>query len=258
MKTCVFCNRPLSGVASNEHILPQWLLDEFKIGDAAISPTHLCADGTIASTRHHTLDGLVAGRVCSTCNNGWMSDLERAAKPHLLNLCSNSASVVDYDTATRLVIARWAMKTALTLNLGSNFHRNIPGLHYHHICNSSSTLPERVVVFAQNHQFNREFDWVQSPTWMITDATDTVNDSTIQYLKGHSYKIAFQLRGLLIVVAFNPLEDYLFSMWRGIHVPLYPERGPIGWYDRQGFPWNDSQTALYSFHVGVELVRAPQ
>jgi hypothetical protein len=256
MKTCAFCRQPLSGIASSEHILPQWLLDEFGIRDDEVSPTHMSSDGTAVSTRTHQLKNLVAGGVCATCNSGWMSQLETTSRPILRDLFANEISVVDCSPADRFILARWATKTALTLNLGANFRRNIPKAHYHHLHDDVSTLPERTVVFAQNHHFTQDFYWLQGAVWMIDDPySAAIAQEEIDFLLANSFKIAFQLRGLLLVIAFNPIDTFLYLMWRGIHVPLWPERCPIGYYDRDHFPWSDSREAIYSFHAGLGLVR---
>jgi hypothetical protein len=255
MKKCVFCGGSPKEGFSEEHILPKWLLKEFGLNKTKISPTHFSKDGVVISTRHHLLDDLVAGGICKKCNNEWMSQLEDSARPYILSLSSNEVSVVDLTSKERFILARWAFKTALTLNLGSNFHKNIPRTHYEYIYHHTSKLPSNVLIAAQNHKHNQNFYWVQGSIWQITNQTNIIDETTIDYVTKHSYKICFQLRGLLIVVAFNPLEDYLFSIWRGIHVPLYPKRGPVSWYEKEEFPWKDSLEAALSFHVGLELFR---
>lgn len=258
MKACAFCRKSLFGKATNEHILPQWLLDEFGIRDDQVSPTHISNEGTAVSTRKHQLKNLVAGRVCSDCNNGWMSQLEATSQPILRKLFENETSVVDYSPADRFILARWAVKTALTLNLGSNFHKNIPAHHYHHLHDDALSLPKRTIVFAQNHHFTHDFYWIQGGAWMIHDPySPTITQDEIDFLLTNSYKISFQLRGLLLVIAFNPIDSLLYSMWRGIHVPLWPERCPVGYYDADDFPWSNSRESVYSFHAGLGLVRKP-
>ena len=234
--------------------MPQWLLDAFDIRDENIKPTHLSSyDEDIVSARSHQLNRLVAGGICKDCNNGWMSSLEVEAMPLLINLFKNETSVVDLNQSQRFTIARWAMKTALTLNHSSNFLKSVPKAHFSHLYSHPTTLPENVVVFAQNHDFNQNFYWLQSSTWIVHDADDIADEATKKCLQEKGYKIAFQFRGLLIVVAFNPLDEFLFCLWKGIHVPLYPMKGRIAYFDRDGFPWTDSKKAIYAFHIGLEL-----
>src|SRR5437879_1748598 len=127
MRTCVFCGRDLAGVASREHVFQHWLLNGLEIREKEIPQTHFPRkDGSALSTRKQTLNGLVAGRICEPCNTGWMSNLESAAKPLLLKLCSNDTLAIRCEQPDKLLLARWAMKTAIVLNLASNFHKNIP------------------------------------------------------------------------------------------------------------------------------------
>ncbi|MDG9674819.1 hypothetical protein [Micromonospora sp. DH14] len=61
----------------------------------------------------------VTRAVCAVCNNGWMSRLEAAAKPILMNLFdarrTNTSTMLSTDEAT--VLARWAVKTSWTSEL---------------------------------------------------------------------------------------------------------------------------------------------
>jgi hypothetical protein len=61
---------------------------------------------------------MVLGRVCRGCNNGWMSQLEAAAKPTLLELAAGRVSVSELSPGRR-TFARWALKTAAALNVST-------------------------------------------------------------------------------------------------------------------------------------------
>ena len=125
-KACIFCGVSLAGKASLEHVLPQWLLSYLGIKKKDITPTHWNPKGEVLSTRKHELGNLVEGRVCSTCNNGWMSALEAQAKALLIPLMEAETEVVKLTPDQRLCIARWTCKTAFVLNSASNFHKNVP------------------------------------------------------------------------------------------------------------------------------------
>lgn len=68
----------------------------------------------------------VTRTVCITCNNGWMSSLETAAKPilkRLLHARKHAESVVlSVEEAT--VLARWAVKTSWTSELAGLGNQN--------------------------------------------------------------------------------------------------------------------------------------
>lgn len=56
---------------------------------------------------------LLLKRLCSDCNNGWMSRLEDKAKPVFESILDGKLTAL--DTSTQLTIAKWAVKTAMVL-----------------------------------------------------------------------------------------------------------------------------------------------
>src|SRR6266852_3789939 len=150
-RSCIFCNSPLSGIRSQEHVFPQWLLDELGIGNVSISPTHFRPDGTVVSTRYHPVDSLREGRVCGPCNNGWMSNLEQQAQPFLSPLFTGARTVVELTSKERAILAKWTAKTAFVLNSASNYWKSVPAVHLSSCRVAEVVLPDRVATFAQQH-----------------------------------------------------------------------------------------------------------
>jgi hypothetical protein len=66
--------------------------------------------------RPSSLLNLRTGRVCEPCNIGWMHRLEDQAKP-LLEDAAESGGQLELSRADALVVARWALKTAVTHEL---------------------------------------------------------------------------------------------------------------------------------------------
>jgi len=163
MKACIFCGTALAGKASDEHVLPQWLLDYLEIRETDVSPTHTDGQGEVLSTRQHRLENLVEGRVCSTCNNGWMSSLGMQAKNLLIPLMEAQREVAELNMAERLCLARWTFQTALVLNSASNFHKNVPPEHFSYLYSVQESLPPAVVVAGQQHHGDSRFYWLQMP-----------------------------------------------------------------------------------------------
>src|SRR5690349_816633 len=110
MKACIFCDTAIASKGSNEHVPPRWLLGYLGIREDDVSPTHTNAKGQILSTRRHKLENLVEGRVCSKCNNGWMSSLEDQSKPLLVLLMATEKEVIELKPDERLKVAKWAFK----------------------------------------------------------------------------------------------------------------------------------------------------
>lgn len=127
-RKCIFCK--FEGELSNEHIFPQWLLKKFDIYEDMINTVH-SAYGIKLSERKHPYNKLVNGLVCENCNNGWMSDLEENAKNSLIILANQEQDYMSVLYENHKHIARWAIKTAMTLNYGTNYRPIIPNRHLH-------------------------------------------------------------------------------------------------------------------------------
>ena len=256
-KKCIFCNTILSGNRSNEHIFPQWLLDHLQIRDAEITPTHFSrSSGKAVSTRKHTADDLLAGRICERCNSGWMSDLENEVKSNIVALISAEKEVVDLSGDERIALARWAAKTAYLLNFASNYHKNVPDDHYSYLYSHDNSLPNGVTVLAQQHHGKLKFYWLQQAEW-VTYTDESLDEEIAHLLESQSYKITLQFGKLILLVAYLPHPSLKFILWRGIHVPLWPHHGPVASYDRENFPWYDSIEAVVAFHSGLQVASQP-
>lgn len=257
MKVCIFCDTAIASKGSNEHIFPRWLLDYLRIREEDISPTHTNAQGQVLSTRRHKLENLVEGRVCLKCNNGWMSSLEGEIKPLLVSLMETEKEVVQLKPDERLKVARWAFKTAITLNSASNFHKNVPPSHFPYLYRVQDSLPPSVVVVAQQHHGDSPFYWLQMPFVLTSGQVGDVAIEKAKDLVAASYRIGLQLKKLLLLVAYWPWADWRYIFWRGIHVPLWPTRGPVCFYGNdpleERFPWRDSLAALITFHMTLSV-----
>ena len=113
--TCAFCGstkRP----RGKEHVLPDWLST---IG-LDLSPVEYHVGPLNRVARRWTSSPFTAtvGAVCDDCNHGWMSRLERSAKPILTPLIHGEARQVPDDD--QRVIAARAFKTALVSMLSSS------------------------------------------------------------------------------------------------------------------------------------------
>jgi hypothetical protein len=255
-KVCIFCGSQLNGERALEHVIPQGLLDHLGIRESSISQTHFSVDGSARSTRKHGLGSLLAGKICRGCNSGWMSELESSAMQDVIALADAREEVVDLAPQARFALAKWAMKTALVLNLASNFHRQVPPEHYEWLCREEGSLPQRVVVFAQQHHFTVPFYWIQGSSWIIHSKRDVPPKTVVETLQNGSYKIALLFRHLLLLVAYQPMEDLRYVVWRGVHVPLYPPSGSAAFYARDDFEWKDSVKSIVQFHGSLGLVAA--
>jgi hypothetical protein len=75
--------------------------------------------------RKNALLSLETREICENCNNGWMSDIEGASKPIVIQLARSAIASIaigmNRDTTRQLAV--WAQKTALTYELSSGIPR---------------------------------------------------------------------------------------------------------------------------------------
>jgi hypothetical protein len=113
--TCIFCRE---GGLSKEDFYPRWLRRHFP-PPARMNTRHRMQTMTISSSGRTTMTPITQGTqsrpghtisrklhlVCKKCNNGWMSQLQEAAKPLLLELFNQRWSINSDDD--RLIVCRW-------------------------------------------------------------------------------------------------------------------------------------------------------
>jgi hypothetical protein len=221
-----------------------------------VSPTHFEA-GTldVISTRRHTLDDMTEGRVCASCNNGWMSQMESAAKPLLLALFHGRRDVADLDFRERQLVARWTAKTAYMLNSASNYCLKVPVQHLQFIRAHRHRLPERTMVVGLQHRNSDPFHWCQLPMWGMTAANDEHVDAEVAVMARQGYKICLQFAQLILMVCYLPIPGWRYVLWREIHWPIWPIMGPVGWSEfPHDFPWDASAAAVYAFAQTLEIM----
>ncbi len=111
--TCIVCG-PTQSPRSNEHVFPQWLLNFLNAKRLRISIVRRKGDGSTEPHRREIeLDSFRLNRICETCNNGWMSDLESQSKPLLEGLLKQTVTLGSLDRDERRILARWTGKTAI-------------------------------------------------------------------------------------------------------------------------------------------------
>jgi hypothetical protein len=108
---CVFCGT--TGALSREHVVAKWIRKALQITEPVkvySGTTYVGAAETLA---------IVFREVCSSCNTGWMEQLERAVRPvlepMLLGAAPGTSHVLNPDQ--QAILATWAVKTSLLLTL---------------------------------------------------------------------------------------------------------------------------------------------
>jgi hypothetical protein len=125
-KFCLFCRQALTkSMATNEHVIAQWLLRQLRIGDRTIRLAGW-QRGKQPSLRSHSWSRLVISDVCVNCNSGWLSGLENEVKPFLPPLATGQRPVGSLTDGENLLLARWAAKTAFLIQRTAGSARRKP------------------------------------------------------------------------------------------------------------------------------------
>jgi hypothetical protein len=110
MRLCVFCG---GRVTTREHAWPQWALESlYRPGAPPGGAVTLNLRGRISTyAAHSSRRGPRVKYLCTGCNSGWMSGLERRVQPIIGSMMRDDPIRLDID-AQRL-ITTWGIKTAM-------------------------------------------------------------------------------------------------------------------------------------------------
>ena len=151
MGICLFCQE--SGKLTKEHIFPNWLRNYIPrntqhtrhvtsyVGQRSLSAGKVNRPGNIHSQRLRV--------VCASCNNGWMSELQSRAKPHLIPLIDGSWSKLD-DTACK-TLAAWTAMFCTVWEQADPRSAEIPVEHRKHLSKKSECPQDWHVWIARHH-----------------------------------------------------------------------------------------------------------
>ena len=125
-KGCCFCSNPFSvSQRTDEHVIPKWLLDLARINrHEKHQVTEVTSTNEVRLLRSSGGHSSVYGRVCSACNNGWLSDLENKTKPIFHKVVSENNVLLDENEIRTL--STWLHKTlALAALSNSGGHKHL-------------------------------------------------------------------------------------------------------------------------------------
>jgi len=239
-KSCLFCESPLHGVRTREHIFPKWLLTFMWIAKLPVTSSRVVRAGEKfepQDVRDAPPIARTEGRVCERCNNGWMSALESSAMSILKPFIGKSLSEVD-DTANlyecrgaeALIIGRWAAKTAYMVNSASSYPLKVPQEHRTSILNG--VVPPDVFVFGFPFSAE-EIQWSQNTQWEFLNASEEELPSEAT-LEERTYKIGIRLRHLSLIVVWNGLPEWTLAVPRSW--PVFVESNSFERFDDEWPP----------------------
>lgn len=117
MARCLMCGR--DGELSREHAIPAWIGRELNTTNGPVGHQYKGFPGSGIS-REWTAAGvdIKVKKVCKSCNNGWMSQLEGDAQAVLTPLVRGTSRAV--TTIECKLVTRWFLKTMLMLELAGD------------------------------------------------------------------------------------------------------------------------------------------
>lgn len=242
-RSCIFCKAAIKqGGAKRavEHTLPKWIWPYLGIEAKTLISDTLLRRKTAGSALNDVAviqelpdkaaSTFVEGRVCRTCNNGWMSALEGAVMPLLIPLLTNptgTAAIQELSASQPEILALWAVKTALVLAKSKNVKDNIAAEHYE--CVMKGQIPDGVAVFGGFHLNDKLFGWQSDRNWVLNLPQEMVEAAkNLCHISG--YKVCLQLRSLLLLVAFPPAMNFLLKYASNFQFPLWM-RCPCDFYE---------------------------
>ncbi|MCF6436246.1 hypothetical protein [Pseudoalteromonas sp. MMG022] len=170
--------------------------------------------------RELTYSGFLAGRICKTCNNGWMSKLEKEVIPLIYKLIDGETDINQITQKERNSLARWGFKTTAALSSSTNAPQNfVCETHSKEFYSSGGiAIPKNVGIFAATTK-ESEYLWSFSPTWHITAHSD-IPQELLQFMQQKSYKVLLQMGHLMLAVCWWPFNTitYTLESWAGIEL----------------------------------------
>lgn len=213
-RRCVGCDIELAGgAATREHVLAQWLADEISL--PGVNLKQYLHDEDKAENellRSHGLNNFVVKNVCADCNGGWMSRLENQAKPLILGLISEQTALRNLLPNDRLIVSRWAVKTALMILSNQRTKYELPWRVFQNLRTDEERGPDGCFVLAaQLLMLPNGFSYTCRPN-IFSEAQAPVQ-----------FKVGFAVNRLHFVVVVPVLEaQRVLRFDSNIHVPLWP------------------------------------
>ena len=223
-RTCVFCGgTPLT----KEHIWPQWIGDALPI-TAELVPHEV-----------HDLPpwdappfSLTVKRVCASCNNGWMSDLETTARPSLTPMMLGQQ--VALDGPTQKVIATWTLKTAMMFQFTEKA-RSIPDEHYEFLYRRRAPPGSTLTWIARYVNLKPDGTWhVERMAHYASHKLEIIGSESGKLT--HGYGVTMSI-GQLVLQVLGVYGDHGERVHRSARSPghseeIWPTHGIVTWPPR--------------------------
>ena len=152
---CIFCGS-ITGTASEEHVIPQWARRAFGIrGPVTVQASHWPDPERRQVGRLQHLNVTLRDALCKDCNSKWLGPIEGRVARVLRPMAVDAAPVV-LDPGTQKLLAFWAVKTVLLLEL--SVRQMFPGART--IEGYAAAAPELAWLRAREEPAPRSMVWI--------------------------------------------------------------------------------------------------
>jgi hypothetical protein len=218
--SCLFCGASGAGVLSNEHIIPNWLLEHLGLpaDDKLFQGVASSATETLVQApRIHSSFNFVQGHVCEKCNTGWMSQLEGVARPILVPLIEKERSIESLSQDEADIAGKWAVKTAYMHSWTSPLKRPVQLEHLKALLGDDGKPSPGVRVFGMQSDFKQPSAYYQRGHWPRLCKPEMKVSAEPP---AEAYKVGIQFRHLYLLTAFWPDPKSVLTLAKGVHVPI--------------------------------------
>jgi hypothetical protein len=206
-----------NNAATAEDIVPVWLANLIKKSDLNLKLYSADAiDDQKQLLRQHPLNRFLVNNVCAACNNGWMSRLEKQAKPLLLKLMNEVGSVGSLTPNEKMTVSRWLMKTAFMISSAQPISEPLPWELFRRLRADESAVPEGCYIFVGHlpglpdgftYNYLREF---------LPSLNDIIQIKFGMHVQRAHFVVVLPILGSKRILRYEPR----------IHSPLWPPDAP--------------------------------
>lgn len=178
------------------------------------------------------------GGFCSTCNNGWMNQMETRVAPVITPMMTAGVSI-SLTPAQQLALANWAIKTVLVLDHQTPRNRSIPESEYGSFYKRKQPLDNHIVWIGRIDPTKemRVADAVlQAIRQTRIDATDGdfLNQVNLDIADGRWMYIATFSIGFVVLQVWghnlsHPMKVDTGPDHRSVMKRIWPVQGDLAW-----------------------------
>lgn len=193
---CIYCKKEVNGKEkTNEHVIPQWIIKKLDIKKKQLSFTSISEELEVfkpITPTPHTL----THKVCASCNNGWLSDIDDSCKQFLEVVIDGNepGKLFNFDNIEKLRIL--IFKILLNyLATGPNTFKQ-KKLKFYHDFYKTRLPPENAYLFITNFRNDINFSINHLDGWQKLNENQNIGDDG----SGFRFKVYLQLGEIAFVL----------------------------------------------------------